>query len=182
MAEELLIRVDERDEVLGAGTRAECHAGDGVLHRAFSIYLFDERGRLLLQKRSAAKELWPLTWSNSCCSHPRWGEEIDDAARRRLAEGLGVRTALRPLFKFQYQARFDSRGSENELCTVYVGSGPERVAVDPAEVADWEYVDAAALDQRLSSAPSSYTPWLRLAWQRLRADHWREVTDLCALR
>lgn len=178
MSEELLIRVDERDEALGPGTRAECHAGEGVLHRAFSIYLFDRRARLLLQKRSAAKELWPLTWSNSCCSHPRWGEEIDAAARRRLTEELGIRAALRPLFKFQYQARFDASGSENELCTVYVGAGADAVVVDVAEVADWEYVAADDLDRRLSSAPSSYTPWLRLAWQRLRRDHWSEIERL----
>lgn len=182
MPEELLITVNERDEPLGPDTRSACHGGEGVLHRAFSIYLFDGRARLLLQKRSAAKRLWLLHWSNSCCSHPRWGEETDAAAQRRLGEELGIRTALRPLFKFQYQARFDARGSENELCTVYVGTADGVGTVDPAEVAAWDYVEPADLDRRLSAAPSSYTPWLRLAWRRLRDEYWPQIAELCRRR
>jgi isopentenyl-diphosphate delta-isomerase len=168
MSEQLLIRVNERDEVLGPETRTACHSGAGVLHRAFSIYVFDGHGRLLMQKRSAAKQLWPLHWSNSCCSHPRWGEDIDAAAHRRLGEELGIRATLRPLFKFQYQAHFGERGSEHELCTVYVGSADSVGAVDPGEVAEWRYVDSDELSRRLACEPSGYTPWLRLGWQRLR--------------
>ncbi|MFN8641790.1 MAG: isopentenyl-diphosphate Delta-isomerase, partial [Candidatus Binatia bacterium] len=110
MSDDRLILVDEHDTPIGADSRAACHAGTGRLHRAFSIYLFDRRGRLLLQKRSAAKLLWPQHWSNSCCSHPRVGETTDQAARRRLVEELGLETALQALFKFHYQARFGAVG------------------------------------------------------------------------
>lgn len=180
MADDRLIVVDEHGTALRPETRAACHVGDGVLHRAFSIYLFDGRGRLLLQQRSAAKPLWPRVWSNSCCSHPRWGEAIDAAAARRLVEELGLRAALRPLFTFRYQARFDAGGSEHELCTVYVGRAEQVGAVDPREVAAWHFVDADELDRRLAADPAAYTPWLRLAWQRLRAEHWPQVAALWA--
>ncbi len=136
MPEDLLIKVNEHDEVLGPETRDACHSGTGVLHRAFSIYIFDGHGRLLLQRRSARKQLWPLHWSNSCCSHPRWGEEIAAAAERRLAEEVGIRTTLRPLFKFQYQAQFGERGAEHEVCTVFAGVADAVGTVDPGEVAD----------------------------------------------
>lgn len=179
MAEELLIVVDEDDAPLRSETRAALHHGDGVLHRAFSIYLFDRRGRLLLQQRSAAKALWPRHWSNSCCSHPRWGEDIDAAADRRLVEELGLRAILRPLFKFRYQARFGAAGAEHELCTVYVGAAERVGSVDPAEVEAWQFVDPDDLDQRLAHDPDAYTPWLRLAWRRLRADHWPQIVRLC---
>jgi isopentenyl-diphosphate Delta-isomerase len=179
MSSDLLILVDERDEPLGKDTRSACHRGEGVLHRAFSIYLFDRQGRLLLQKRSAGKQLWPQHWSNSCCSHPRWGEEIDAAAQRRLVEELGIRAPLRPLFKFQYQARFGDSGSEHELCTVYVGAADGVGAVDPGEVEAWRYVDADELDRSIAADPGAYTPWLRLAWQRLRDQHWHQVDALC---
>jgi isopentenyl-diphosphate delta-isomerase len=179
MPEDLLIRVDERDQPIGPDTRAACHSGKGVLHRAFSVYIFDGSGRLLIQQRSAGKQLWPLHWSNSCCSHPRWGEDIDAAAQRRLTQEVGIRTTLRQLFKFQYRAQFRDYGTEHEVCTVYVGVADAVGTVDPQEVADWNYVDAHDLDQRLSSDPSSYTPWLRLAWARLRREHWHEITELC---
>lgn len=181
MGEDRLIVVDDHDAALRADTRAAVHAGDGVLHRAFSIYLFDRRGRLLLQQRSAAKTLWPRHWSNSCCSHPRWGEALDAAADRRLAEELGLHAALRPLFKFRYQARFGAAGSEHELCTVYVGAAEGVGTVNPAEVEAWQFVDADDLDQRLARDPDAYTPWLRLAWHRLRTDHWPQIVALCGI-
>ena len=173
-----LTLVDEQGEPLRAETRAAAHSGDGLLHRAFSIYLFDRRGRLLLQRRSATKQLWPLYWSNSCCSHPRWGEDVAVVAPRRLQEELGVTADLKPIFTFRYQARFGGRGSERELCTVYIGLADAVGAVDPTEVADWRYVDPLELDAQLAAHPDDYTPWLRLAWARLRKRHWAEVTAM----
>lgn len=176
----MLIAVDADDTALGPVTRSASHAGDGVLHRAFSIYLFDAAGRLLLQQRSAAKQLWPLYWANSCCSHPRWGEDIDAAAQRRLREELGLQTTLRRLFKFEYYAPFGEQGCERELCSVYIGRTERVGSADPAEVADWAFVESDVLDHRLATEPQIYTPWLHLAWQRLRGECWDEVAGLCA--
>jgi len=178
MSEDLLIVVDERDGAIRPLARAACHRGAGVLHRAFSIYLFDAQQRVLLQQRSAQKPLWPLHWSNSCCSHPRWGEAIDAAAERRLIEELGLHTPLRALFKFQYQAAFGPQGSERELCTVYVGAAEDVGTVNADEVAAWQFVAAQELDRRIAADSSAFTPWLLLAWARLRSEHWPEITAL----
>ena len=99
-----LILVDEADCEVGHASRSRCHEGTGLLHRAFSLFIFNDRGELLVQQRSAAKRLWPLYWSNSCCSHPRRAETMEAAIHRRLYEELGIKCLLHFLFKFQYQA------------------------------------------------------------------------------
>src|SRR5271155_4045484 len=99
-----LIVVDGDDRRLGHLSKSLCHEGRGVLHRAFSLLIFNDRGELLVQQRSRAKRLWPLYWSNSCCSHPRRAETMEVATRRRLSEELGIRCDLKFLFKFQYHA------------------------------------------------------------------------------
>ena len=104
---EPLILVDDADHEIGHLDRANCHAGSGVLHRAFSLFIFNGNGELLLQQRAPGKRLWPLYWSNSCCSHPRRAESMDTAIHRRLHEELGLACPLHFLFKFQYQAQFD---------------------------------------------------------------------------
>lgn len=173
--DELLIAVDEHDRPLGPIPRAECHAGAGILHRAFSVYLFDAAGRVLLQRRSEGKRLWPMFWSNSCCSHPRWGEAIDAAAHRRVREELGVEVALRRVFAFVYHAAFGAAGSERELCAVYVGRLAEPVRRNEREIAELRYASAEEVDRAVATQPEAYTPWFRLGWERLRRDHWREV-------
>ena len=122
---EALILVDEADREVGHLSKAQCHDGQGVLHRAFSLLIFNGEGELLLQQRAASKRLWPLYWSNSCCSHPRRAESMETAIHRRLHEELGLRCPLQFLFKFQYQAQFESAGSEQELCSeVFIGQQP----------------------------------------------------------
>ncbi len=118
---EPLILVDEADREVGYLSKERCHEGRGVLHRAFSLLIFNDRGELLLQRRAAAKRLWPHYWSNSCCSHPRRTESMETAIHRRLHEELGLACPLRFLFKFQYQAQFDNVGAEHELCSVFIG-------------------------------------------------------------
>ncbi|MGI9310845.1 MAG: isopentenyl-diphosphate delta-isomerase, partial [bacterium] len=103
---EVLIRVDSRDRAIGTADRADCHRGDGLLHRAFSIFVFNAAGEMLLQRRGARKLLWPGHWSNACCSHPRVGEDAAAAARQRLRQELGVEADLEFLYKFAYQARY----------------------------------------------------------------------------
>ena len=119
--DEPLVLVDEQDREIGFMDKASAHLGRGTLHRAFSLFIFNAGGELLLQQRAAGKRLWPGFWSNTCCSHPRRGETLDSAIHRRLDEELGLKTALRFLFKFQYQAQFDADGAEHELCSVYAG-------------------------------------------------------------
>ena len=129
-----LILVDEADHGVGHLSKVLCHEGRGVLHRAFSLLIFNGSGELMLQKRSAFKRLWPLYWSNSCCSHPRGDETMEAAIHRRLYEELGLRCPLHFLFKFQYQAQFDETGAENELCSVFIGRSTDPVKINGDEI------------------------------------------------
>jgi len=165
---EELILVDEHDLEIGALGKAACHNGDGVLHRAFSLFIFNDAAELLLQQRSGEKRLWPLYWSNSCCSHPRRGETMEEATHRRLDQELRMTGELHYLFKFQYQARFRDIGAENELCWVYVGRSNDEVSVNDHEIADWRWVTPEHLDRELQTEPEAFTPWFKLEWPMVR--------------
>src|SRR3989339_119662 len=104
---DLLILVDKRDNILGYEIKEKCHEGPGLLHRAFSIFIFNDKDELFIQKRSKAKLLWPRYWSNTCCSHPRIGESYIQGANRRLVEECGFGTELKYLSKFHYCANSD---------------------------------------------------------------------------
>jgi isopentenyl-diphosphate delta-isomerase len=174
-----LILVDEADREVGHLDKARCHDGQGVLHRAFSLLIFNEAGELLLQQRSAGKRLWPLYWSNSCCSHPRRAETMETAIHRRLYEELGLSCPLRFLFKFQYQAQFDDTGAEQELCSVFVGRTSEPVRVDPREIVAWRWVSPEALQAELADrAADRFTPWFVMEWERILRDHRDVLTAL----
>ena len=168
---DLLILVDEQDNILGHETKEKCHRGEGLLHRAFSIFIFDKANRLLIQQRSALKPLWPLYWSNSVCSHPRKGETAIDAAHRRLQEEIAVDTSLQYLFKFQYRAAFKDIGSENELCSVYIGAADGPVRANPGEIAQWRFIDLEELNRDIKRHPQNYTPWFKIEWDRIKKEH-----------
>ncbi len=176
--DEPLILVDDRDQLIGYMPKLQAHQGEGVLHRAFSVFLFNDAGELLLQQRSAEKPLWPLYWSNSCCSHPRRGEELAEAVDRRIREELNVESAPSFLYKFQYHAPFGETGSEHELCSVFAGKLRGEVAVNPTEIAAWRYIAPEALDRELAENPKTYTPWFKMEWPRIRSDHWDAVRGL----
>lgn len=165
---ENLILVDSDDQAIGSASKSECHAGRGILHRAFSVFLFDSDDRLLLQRRSKDKPLWPLYWSNSCCSHPRQGETIQVAAARRLSEELSVVCPLHFVYKFEYQASFHDLGSEHELCHVLVGRYDGPVEANATEVAETRRVSIAELDAELAADNEIFTPWFKLEWQPVR--------------
>jgi len=167
---EPLILVDSQDRELGQLSKAECHAGEGVLHRAFSIHLINGRGEVLLQQRSAAKPLWPLYWSNSCCSHPRAGETMASAVHRRLQQELGLACELHYLYKFEYQARYKNLGTEREVCWVYLGRCDQPPQADPKELASWCYCSPAEIDRMLTREEQGFTPWFKLEWQQLKRD------------
>ena len=168
---ELLTAVDEQDNVLGPRTKEECHRGGGILHRGFSIWIMNSRKQLLLQRRSAEKPLWPRYWSNSCCSHPRYREQTDIAAQRRLREELDLSAPLDLLYKFRYRARYRDVGTEHELCSVFTGSTDETARADPREVAEWRFVDRPELERMLAEQPEAFTPWFLLEWQEIHGNH-----------
>jgi isopentenyl-diphosphate delta-isomerase len=170
-----LILVDESDREVGHLAKADCHAGGGVLHRAFSLFIFNARGELLLQQRSAHKRLWPNYWSNSCCSHPRLGESMTAAIHRRLMEELGLSCTLNFLFKFRYQARYDEASSEHELCSVFHGRSDTRARPNGAEIAGLRWVSLQDLQGEIDSAAELYTPWFKLEWERIRRDHLEDI-------
>jgi len=166
--EEPLILVDEADREIGHLSKGACHDGDGVLHRAFSLFIFNSSGQLLLQQRSNQKRLWPLYWSNSCCSHPRRGETMKAATARRLRQELGMSAALDHLFSFQYRARYLDLGSEHELCWVFAGRSEQTPQPNSTEIADVRWVTADALASELEVRPEVFTPWFVLEWPRVR--------------
>ena len=178
--DEPLILVDSDDNVLGHLSKAEAHVGDGVLHRAFSIFLFDDDDNVVLQQRAPGKQLWGGYWSNSCCSHPRRGESVDMAAVRRLREELGVDARLSFLYRFEYHARFGEAGSEHEMCSVYAARSDAPVSVNPNEISACRPVAPDTLDAELAAHPERYTPWLKMEWPRIRAAHWDTVEALAA--
>ena len=167
---ESLILVNRDDEEVGSLAKSACHDGGGVLHRAFSLFVFNAAGETLLQRRHADKRLWPGYWSNSCCSHPRTGENTDAAVRRRAWDELGLKVSAEFLFKFEYHARFGDVGAEHELCSVYVGRSDGEPRVNTTEVAEWRWTPPAVLDDEIGQVPDRFTPWLRLEWPRLRRE------------
>ena len=179
--DELLILVDEQDNVTGYDSKRNVHRGAGLLHRAFSIFLFSADGKVLMQRRSANKLLWPSYWTNSCCSHPRKGEDYAAAAQRRLDEELGVTADLELLYQFKYAAGFDGRGSERELCAVFVGrlDTPDAVVPNANEIAAWRWVELAEVDHWVAVAPERLTPWFLLEWRRLRGEQRPAIAGLC---
>lgn len=180
--DEPLILVDRNDVATGHCSKAEAHRGAGLLHRAFSIFLFADSETVLLHQRAIAKPLWAGFWTNSVCSHPRRGESLEFATRRRLREELGVKAELDYLYRFEYQAAFGDRGSEHELCSVFAGRlGPDQtVRPNPTEIADWGWFDCAEVDRKVAASPGEFTPWFLLEWARLRGEFRPVVEAICS--
>jgi isopentenyl-diphosphate delta-isomerase len=171
--DEQLILVDSDDREIGHLAKAAAHLGGGVLHRAFSLFVLNPEGELLVQQRAPGKRLWPGYWSNTCCSHPRRGEQMDNAIARRLQEELGITAELEFLFKFEYQKQYDAHSAEHELCWVYAGRSAERPRANVDEIAAWRYVTPQALQAAIICAPERFTPWFKIEWARiLRAHSW----------
>ena len=167
---EPLILVNAEDDVVGYLDKSAAHDGTGVLHRAFSLFIFSGDGRLLLQQRAPGKRLWPEFWSNSCCSHPRKGETMDVAVHRRLEQELGMTAELNYAYKFEYSAPFGDLGTEHELCWVYIGRTSVQPVINTTEIMDWRWIDPAELTDAITADPGRYTPWLKMEWERLNAE------------
>ena len=179
--DELLILVDREDNELGFASKAECHFGTGLLHRAFSVFIFNSSGQVLLQQRSQQKKLWNLYWSNSCCSHPHQGEQIENAAHRRLIEELSIDCELHYLYKFFYQESFEKKGSEHELCSVFVGLFDGEISINTNEIADWKFIDPEELSKSIDQYPEKYTPWIQSEWSELTKNYLGSINQALGL-
>jgi isopentenyl-diphosphate delta-isomerase len=156
---EQVVLVNEADVVLGSEEKLAAHRA-GLLHRAFSIFLFDGAGRLLLQRRADGKYHSAGRWSNTCCGHPRPAEPLEAAARRRLREEMGLSCALRPLGAYRYQALLDGGLRENEIDHLLVGEFEGSPSPDPQEASEWRWVAPGALLREVERDPLSFTVWL----------------------
>ena len=161
---EEVILVDEADTPLGKMEKMEAHR-KALLHRAFSVFIFNSKGEMLLQRRAAGKYHSAGLWTNACCSHPRPGEETLAAASRRLMEELGITTTLTKLFDFTYRSTYDNGLTEFEFDHVFVGIYDHRnLQPDPAEVSDFCFRSPEDIQTDLQRSPAKYTTWFHLAF------------------
>ena len=170
---ERVVLVDPSDRPLGTAEKLRAHA-EGWLHRAFSVLVFDADGHLLLQKRHADKYHSGGLWSNTCCSHPRPGEALADAATRRLQEEMGFSCNVQRAFGFQYEASVADDLMEHEYDHVFIGCTDRRPTVHPHpdEVADWRWTPLSSLQAEIDARPDAFTIWFQLLLDRaLNAAH-----------
>lgn len=172
MNTEELILVNEQDEELGTMEKMEAHR-KGVLHRAFSVFIFNSKGEMLLQQRANGKYHSPALWTNACCSHPYPGEQTEKAAHRRLMEELGFDTALKKIFEFTYRSEFDNGLTEHEYDHVFTGTYEGAIVPNPQEVKDFCYKSLGDIESSINSHPDKYTAWFHLAFPRVR--EWAEL-------
>ncbi len=158
MEKEMVILVNEQDEAIGLMEKMEAHE-KGLLHRAFSILIFNSEGEMLLQQRALSKYHSPGLWTNACCSHPRNGETILEAANRRLSEEMGMQTELSVLTHFIYKADFDNGLTEHELDYVVKGITNENPTINPDEVNAFRWISISDLNKWVTTSPTDFTVW-----------------------
>ena len=163
---EEVILVDEKDRQVGTEEKIKAHK-EGKLHRAFSIFVFNHEGRLLLQQRALTKYHCPGLWSNTVCSHPRPGEPVNAAAHRRLMEEMGFDCPLKESFTFIYKTKFDNGLYEHEFDHVLIGSYDGDPVPNPEEAESWKWVGMDELRKDVKENPQNYTYWLRAALGRM---------------
>lgn len=168
MMEELLVLVDENDNELGVMDKLSIHRS-GMLHRAFSLFIFNSRSELLLQQRAADKYHSGGLWSNSCCSHPRLGESVPDALSRRLKEEMGIECPAHFKFSFIYKVELENGLTEHELDHVYFGITDEIPKPDSSEVQAWKYNSLTALEEEILHSPGKYSAWLKICLPKVKS-------------
>lgn len=157
---DLVILVDEDDNETGYLDKLEAHQ-KGVLHRAFSVLIFNPAGELLLQKRADTKYHSAGLWTNTCCSHPKPNEPMVDAVQRRLKEEMGIACETNFIYKFLYRAPLDHGLIEHELDYVFIGTCEDKPAINSDEVSDWKFISLADLRRDLIKKPDTYTFWFK---------------------
>tara|TARA_B100000941_G_scaffold266930_1_gene222543 strand:- start:266 stop:784 length:519 start_codon:yes stop_codon:yes gene_type:complete len=164
MSVEKVILVDENDNQVGLMPKLEAHQ-KGLLHRAFSIFIFNSKYELLLQKRASSKYHSGGLWTNTCCSHPREGEDILDAANRRLIEEMGIETSLRKVHEFIYKAELDNDLTEYEFDHVFYGVYNEEPIINKDEADDFKWIDMDSLNEDIKTNGDNYTIWFKIAFE-----------------
>ena len=159
--EEQVVLVSEMDEILGVMDKMQAHE-NGILHRAFSVFLFNDKGEMLLQKRAAGKYHSPNQWTNAVCSHPRLQETYLEAAERRLKEELGIDTPLTYRFNFLYKADVGQNLWEHELDHVFTGNFEGEFKLNEEEVSEVRYISIDELDKEMSANPENFTQWFKI--------------------
>jgi len=160
---EQIIIVDKNDNEIGYAEKDECHHIPVKLHRAFSIFIFNSKGKMLIHKRARAKKTWPGYWTNACCSHPRKGETLKKATERRLHEELGFVCPIKRLFSFYYRADYDATYGEHEIDHVFVGRYDGQVTPNREEVERYTFIKIDILLENIKSSPHQFTPWFKQA-------------------
>ena len=164
MSREKVILVDENDNQVGVMPKLEAHQ-KGLVHRAFSVFIFNSKYELLLQKRASSKYHSGGLWTNTCCSHPREGEEILDAAKRRLIEEMGIDTSLRKVHDFIYKAELDNDLTEHEFDHVLYGIYNEDPIINKDEADDFKWIDMDSLNEDIKTNGNNYTIWFKIAFE-----------------
>ena len=165
MKEENVILVDENDKEVGVMPKMEAHE-KAVLHRAFSVFIMNNKGETMLQQRAEHKYHSPLLWTNTCCSHQRLGETNIQAGKRRLQEEMGFVVELRELFSFIYKAPFDNGLTEHELDHVMIGSYNDAPYINTEEVADWKWMKPQDIKNDIAKHPENYTAWFKIIFEK----------------
>lgn len=166
MNQEKVILVDENDQAIGVMEKMEAHE-KALLHRAFSIFTFNNQGELLIHQRAHEKYHSGGLWTNTCCSHPREGETTLEAAKRRLQEEMGFVCELKEAFSFIYKAELDQGLTEHEYDHVFIGKFDGEPEINQSEVADWKYVNLENLKNDIVKNPDNYTVWFKIAIKEL---------------
>ncbi len=165
MKEEQVVLVNENDEKVGLMPKQEAHE-KGVLHRAFSVFIFNSKNELLLQQRALHKYHSPGLWTNTCCSHQRDGETTKDAGKRRLFEEMGFATELKETTSFIYKAPFDNGLTEHELDHILMGNFEEAPNINEDEVASWKWMDLEEVKKDIQANPDIYTAWFKIIFDK----------------
>lgn len=163
---EKVILVDEADKQVGTEEKMKAHKL-GLLHRAFSVFVFNSKGELMLQQRAFTKYHSPGLWTNTCCSHPREDETIQNAAHRRLQEEMGFDCDLSEIFDFIYKADVGQGLVENEFDHVLIGRTDSKPHINPVEVNDWKFMSIDAIRNDMTKSPDLFTVWFRIAFDRV---------------
>lgn len=167
MKKDEIILVDNLDNITGYGEKMDVHR-QGRLHRAFSVFIFNSNGEMLLQKREKSKYHSGGLWTNTCCSHPVKGERVEEAAIRRLNEEMGFTCELKKIFSFIYKAEFNEELYEHEYDHVFIGIYNGEPVPDPSEVMDWKWVSLSDIEKDIEINPYKYTYWFKACFKRVK--------------
>lgn len=162
--EEFVVLVDQDDQKLGLMEKQQAHVA-GLLHRAFSVFVFNSKGELMIQQRAADKYHSPTLWTNTCCSHPRDNESYEEAAHRRLVEEMGFDCVLDFKFSFIYKAHLDNNLTEHELDHVFIGYYDDEPKLNPKEVMAYRWVELEDLKKDIEVNPHDYTAWFKIIFE-----------------